>query len=83
MTHDLTREEAEAIENLIAEALELRIVSRSDAHDEAKVREAFGGKRPGDALETELTAPEPNPPAQAVTDEPRSVEPQDRPRGQA
>lgn len=42
LTHDLTRAEAEAIEDLIAAALELRIVDRSDAHDEAKVREAFG-----------------------------------------
>ncbi len=42
MTHDLSREEAEAVENLIAQALDLRIVDRSDAHDEEKVREAFG-----------------------------------------
>jgi len=82
LTHDLTRAEADAVENLIAQALELRIVSRSDAHDERKVREAFGEEEPGDALEAERTAPEPNPPAQAVTDEPRSAEPQARPRGQ-
>jgi septal ring factor EnvC (AmiA/AmiB activator) len=42
MTHDLTRAEAEAIEDLIAAALGLQIVDRSDAHDEQKVREAFG-----------------------------------------
>jgi len=42
LTHDLTREEAEAIEDLIAAALGLEIVDRSDAHDEQKVREAFG-----------------------------------------
>jgi hypothetical protein len=42
MTHDLTRAEAEAIEDLIAAALELNIIDRSDAHDEQKVREAFG-----------------------------------------
>lgn len=41
MTHELTRAEAEAIENLIAATLELRIVDRSDVHDEQKVREAF------------------------------------------
>lgn len=42
MTHDLTRAEAEAVENLIAEALGLDIVDRSDAHDEEQVRAAFG-----------------------------------------
>jgi hypothetical protein len=42
LTHDITRAEAEAIEDLIARTLELRIVDRSDAHDEQKVREAFG-----------------------------------------
>jgi len=42
MTHELTRAEAEAVEDLIATTLELRIVDRSDAHDEQKVREAFG-----------------------------------------
>jgi hypothetical protein len=80
MTHDLTRAEAEAVENLIAQALELRIVTRSDAHDERKVREAFGEEEPDDALEAELTAPDPNPPAQTVTGLPRSAETQARPR---
>ena len=42
MTHELTRAESEAVEDLIARALDLRIVDRSDAHDEEKVREAFG-----------------------------------------
>lgn len=42
MTHDLSRDEAEAIENMLADALELRIVDRSDAHDEEQVRAAFG-----------------------------------------
>jgi hypothetical protein len=42
LTHDLTRAEAEAVEDLIAATLELRIVDRSDAHDEQKVRAAFG-----------------------------------------
>lgn len=42
MTHDLTRAEAEAVEDLIAAALGLTIIDRSDAHDEQKVREAFG-----------------------------------------
>ncbi|MBK6870476.1 MAG: hypothetical protein IPJ14_11460 [Kineosporiaceae bacterium] len=40
-THAVSREEAEAVENLLAHVLELTIVDRSDAHDEAKVREAF------------------------------------------
>jgi hypothetical protein len=42
MTHDLSRAEAEALEDLLAAALELTIVDRSDAHDEEQVREAFG-----------------------------------------
>jgi hypothetical protein len=42
MTHDLTRAEAEAVEDLVARALDLEIVDRSDAHDEELVREAFG-----------------------------------------
>jgi hypothetical protein len=42
LTHDISRADAEALENLIAQALGLTIVDRSDAHDEAKVREAFG-----------------------------------------
>lgn len=42
MTHELSRAEAEAVEDLVARALDLRIVDRSDAHDEQKVREAFG-----------------------------------------
>lgn len=42
MTHDLTRAEAEAVEDLVAQALDLEVVDRSDAHDEELVREAFG-----------------------------------------
>ena len=42
LTHDLTRAEAEAVEDMLARVLELRIVDRSDAHDEQKVRDAFG-----------------------------------------
>jgi hypothetical protein len=41
MTHELSRAEAEAVENLVARALDLTIVDRSDAHDEEKVRAAF------------------------------------------
>jgi septal ring factor EnvC (AmiA/AmiB activator) len=42
LTHELTRAEAETVEDLVARALELTIIDRSDAHDEKKVREAFG-----------------------------------------
>ena len=42
LTHELTREQAELIEDLIARTLGLEIVDRSDAHDEQRVREAFG-----------------------------------------
>lgn len=42
MTHDLTRAEAEAVEDAVAAALDLEVVDRSDAHDEELVREAFG-----------------------------------------
>ena len=52
MTHDLTRAEAEAVEDLVARALDLDIVDRSDAHDEELVREAFGD----DAVEADREA---------------------------
>jgi hypothetical protein len=78
MTHALTRAEAEAIEDLIAQVLDLRIVSRSDAHDERKVREAFGTDEPDGALEAELTAREPNQPE--PVDESGPARPQPRPR---
>ncbi|MHA3701546.1 hypothetical protein ACXR2U_05135 [Jatrophihabitans sp. YIM 134969] len=52
MTHDLTRAEAEAVEDLVAKALDLDIVDRSDAHDEELVREAFGD----DAVEADREA---------------------------
>lgn len=48
-THEVSRAEAEAVEDLLAQVLELTIVDRSDAHDEAKVREAF------EELEDELS----------------------------
>lgn len=41
LTHDVSRAEAEAVEDAVAAALDLRIVDRSDAHDEEKVRAAF------------------------------------------
>ena len=53
LTHELSRAEAEAVEDLVARALDLTIVDRSDAHDEEKVREAFG------VDPEELTASEP------------------------
>jgi hypothetical protein len=42
MTHDISRAEAEALEDTLADALDLDIVDRSDAHDEEAVRRAFG-----------------------------------------
>lgn len=85
MTHEITRSEAEAIEDLLAQALELRIVSRSDAHDERKVREAFGADEDDDALKAELTAREPLSPEQRGErqEEPKAARPQTRPRGSA
>ena len=64
MTHDLTRAEAEAIEDLIAAALELNIIDRSDAHDEQRVRAAFGEvtdvetgqARPGESVPVDAEA---------------------------
>ena len=58
MTHDLTRAEAEALEDLIARTLELTIVDRSDAHDEQKVREAFGEDADADAAAVDREAEE-------------------------
>jgi septal ring factor EnvC (AmiA/AmiB activator) len=41
LTHDLTRDDAEKLENHIAEVLDLRILARSDPRSEEKVHEAF------------------------------------------
>lgn len=57
MTHELTRAEAEAVEDLIAATLELRIVDRSDAHDEEKVREAFDHAAEAEQDEEAATTP--------------------------
>jgi hypothetical protein len=43
LTHSLTRAEAEVIEDRIADALQLRVIERSSAESEAKVREAVAG----------------------------------------
>lgn len=45
LTHNITREEAEKLEDELAEALGLKIVDRSDEHDEEKVREAVEKER--------------------------------------
>jgi hypothetical protein len=67
MTHELSRAEAEAAEDLVAAALDLRIVDRSDAHDEERVRAAFGVEA------EELTAAEAEeaPPARTARERPR------------
>ena len=41
LTHDLTREEAEKLEDELALLLDLKVVERSDPESEAKVREAM------------------------------------------
>lgn len=71
-THDVSRAEAEAVENLLAQVLELTIVDRSDAHDEAKVRQAFE-----EDLEAELTEQTPEQLARGTGMQNRSA----RPRG--
>ncbi len=81
MTHELTRGEAETIENLVAHVLELKIVSRSDAHDERKIREAFGAEETEATREAGLTTREPVSPEQL--DESKPTRPQTRPRDQA
>ncbi|HEX2063885.1 MAG TPA: hypothetical protein VHE80_05645, partial [Acidimicrobiales bacterium] len=40
MDHELSREEAEKLQNLLADLLDLRVVERSDPGSEAKVRQA-------------------------------------------
>jgi hypothetical protein len=40
LTHDLSREEAEKLEDELAELLEAKIVSRASGHDESKVKES-------------------------------------------
>jgi hypothetical protein len=41
LTHDISRPDAEKLENQLADALQVRIVERSSAETEAKVREAM------------------------------------------
>ena len=40
MSHDVSREDAEKLQNMLADVLDLRIVDRSDPESEAKVRHA-------------------------------------------
>lgn len=53
MTHDVSRAEAERVEDQVAAALGAEIVDRSDAHDEEQVRRAFGENAV--ALEREIS----------------------------
>ena len=46
MSHDLSREDAEKLQNNLADLLELKIVERSDPESEAKVREAHDHPTP-------------------------------------
>jgi hypothetical protein len=66
LTHELSREQVEELENRIAELLGLRIVSRSDEEDEEPVREA---------QEAEAEA-------QAEEDRPEEARPAERPEAQ-
>ncbi len=66
LTHELSREQVEELENRIAELLGLRIVSRSDEEDEEPVREA---------QEAEAGA-------QAEEDRPEEARPAERPEAQ-
>lgn len=45
LTHELSRDEIEELEDLVAELLEAEIVDRTDAEDEEPVREAMGEHR--------------------------------------
>jgi hypothetical protein len=60
LTHDVSRPEAEKIENQIADLLDLKIVDRSSAEDEAKVREAFGHGPHGEQAPAEGAEPLPD-----------------------
>jgi hypothetical protein len=46
LTHDLSRKEAEKLENELADLLDLRILERSSAESERVVREAFDEEPP-------------------------------------
>jgi len=59
LTHEISREESEKIENQIADLLDLKIVDRSSPQDEAKVREALGHEGPVPAPTEEQVAPQP------------------------
>jgi hypothetical protein len=71
MTHDLTRAEAEAVEDAIAKALEVEIVDRSDAHDEEQVRKAFGDEAVEADRAEEKASAKAEPAAAARQDTPR------------
>lgn len=66
LTHALSREQVEALENRIAELLGLRIVDRSDEQDEEPVREA-------QAAEAEARAEEPQPAEQQPAESPEAA----------
>jgi hypothetical protein len=66
LTHALSREQVEALENRIAELLGLRIVNRSDEQDEEPVREA-------QAAEAEARAEEPQPAEQQPAESPEAA----------
>jgi endonuclease/exonuclease/phosphatase (EEP) superfamily protein YafD len=71
LTHDVSRAEAEALENVIANALGLRIVDRSNAHDEQKVREAFGDDARTEAEEDTTATADRQSTAQPRREQPR------------
>ena len=60
LTHEISRPEAEKIENQIADLLDLKIVDRSSAEDEAKVREAFEHGPAAEGAPTEKAEPLPD-----------------------
>ena len=65
LTHDLTREQIEDLENELATLLEAKIVERSDDESERPIREAMeGAPPPADAEKDKATARQrqPSPP---------------------
>jgi septal ring factor EnvC (AmiA/AmiB activator) len=67
LTHEITRDDAEKLENHIAELLDLRILARSDPRSEEKVHEAFHEHADQFGEGAEWTEPEaaPEPPARS------------------
>ena len=61
LTHEIAREDAEKLQNLLADAMDLRVIERSDPESEGKVRDAFAHQLEGEGR-TAVTGTRADPP---------------------